>query len=116
MVSWVGGVRSGRIPGPLPAVTQDDFAIDGILAQNKSTPLEPQSLAKLLGALSRCSPIFFEDEPIRIIAKPLSLEAELIDDMADKAQREKRESMYESYVKDGTIEDTEDNKEELEFL
>ena len=43
-------------------------------------------------------------------------EAELIDDMADKAQQEKRESMYQSYVKDGTIEDTEENQEELNFL
>lgn len=43
-------------------------------------------------------------------------EAELIDALATKAQEEKRESMYESLVKDGTIEDTEENREELDFL
>ena len=43
-------------------------------------------------------------------------EAELIDALAETAQQKKRASMYESLVKDGTIEDTEENREEVDFL
>ncbi len=92
LVAWVGGIRSGRIQFPLPTVTQDDFAIDGILStpiqksrnrdldQDRSDGLDPETLARLLVGLSHCSNIFLDNQPVKISSQPLSFKAELIDE------------------------------------
>ncbi len=83
LVGWVGGIRSGRIQAPLPTVTQDDFAIDGIIGQravNQLGTLDPDTLARLISGLSQCTSIFLDGQPIQVSAQPISLKAEVIEE------------------------------------
>ncbi len=104
LVSLVGGIRSGRIREPLPSVTQDDFAIDGILGQRKpGAPLDSETLSQLLVGLSRCSQIYLGNQPIKTSAQPLVLKAVLIEERNGFRLRTLNEEPLERKFKNGAI-------------
>ena len=72
LVSFVGGVSSGRIAAPGVAATREDFAIDGILAdESAGAPLAPSTLARLLPALAQTSGVLLDGKPVRVSARRL---------------------------------------------
>ncbi len=77
LVSWVGGVTSGRVQSLPVAATQNDFKIDAILSGTQRGILDPAVLGKLICTLSDCSNIFLDGVPITTATKEIKLQAEL---------------------------------------
>jgi len=103
LISWVGGIRSGRVRASMPAVTQDDFAIDAILGQNKSNILDSETLTKLLAGLSRCANIYLDHQPVRTSSQPLALRGELIEEKNGFRLRTIADESMERKFKNGAV-------------
>ncbi len=77
LVGWLGGVQSGRIPGPLVAATRDDFAVDQALGVDPREELP--SLQRLLEALHDLPGVTLDGAKIEVSSRALSLRARLED-------------------------------------
>ena len=68
LIDWVGGVKSGRIPGPLPHLTPPDLKLDELYAR------ESPSWPDVLRILSEMPPIPVEGHPrwktLQALARP----------------------------------------------
>ncbi len=80
LVSYMGGVGTGRIKDAPPPATKEDYAIDHILGGQVQNPLDRYTLTRLLSALKGMSNVRFEDEPIEISMQTASMQAILKDD------------------------------------
>jgi len=76
LVSYMGGIQSGRIKATPPTVTKEDYAIDHILGSQFQNPLDRYTLTKLLSALKNI-PITFNGEAIQISALTVSPQAKI---------------------------------------
>lgn len=70
LVSYIGGITSGRIATPPVASTRDDFTVDQLICTpgTRADPIipNPETFSRLLGALKDCSNVFFESTPIQV--------------------------------------------------
>ena len=57
LVGLVGGISSGRVPGPTLATTKEDFAADAALSSQKRGVLARETLAAVLTALRDCATV-----------------------------------------------------------
>ncbi len=80
LVSFVGGVTSGRIRSRPVAATQADYAIDSLLGERKWGEFSQPILLKLFRGLSGCSHLFLDGSPIAISSQPQKIIVRLIDE------------------------------------
>ncbi len=79
LVSYVAGIQSGRVQAPPLAVTQEDYAVDQILASSPRTLLQPPATSHLLAKLEGHPRLDLDGKPINASAKPAVLRAVLTD-------------------------------------
>jgi len=77
LVSFMGGIQSGRIRFPTPAVTKEDYAIDPQLNRIKSGILDQNSMHRLLPVLSQTNNFQLDGQSIKIASKSLKIRAQL---------------------------------------
>jgi superfamily II DNA or RNA helicase len=74
LVSYIGGLTSGRIQGKPIAASKSDFAVDSALKEKKRGLLDRETIEELIPALSECSHVFLDKKPIRCSTKKISLD------------------------------------------
>ncbi len=85
LVAHVGGIESGRLSGPLPSATREDFRVDGVIAAfvsatPASNPWEQLCrnsgfLERLFSALREVGQVELNGEPVSIGAPTTAIEA-----------------------------------------
>ncbi len=78
LVSFIGGISSGRIKFPMISATQEDYAIDGALQSKNQGELDHYTLHSLLKALSHCSNIQLDGQPIQVSSKSIQIQAKFL--------------------------------------
>jgi hypothetical protein len=79
LVSFAGGISSGRIRSLPLAATKEDYAVDYALGDKKRGELDRVRLIALFKALSGCSNISLDQKPIGVSPKPLQIKVRLVD-------------------------------------
>ena len=86
LVSFVGGINSGRIAVPELPTTRLDYRIDQTLTQlggrgwiAASGHLDPRAVEPLLDSLTELPAVLLDGQPVRVSAQPLKPEALLED-------------------------------------
>jgi superfamily II DNA or RNA helicase len=72
LVSYNGGIQSGRIHGSPIVATKEDYAVDSVISEKRKKIIDRESLIPLFRILSECSNIYLDQEKIVISAKPIS--------------------------------------------
>ncbi len=80
LVSFVGGVQSGRIKAGALAITKEDFAIDGVLLEKRRGTLDRKTWVALFKPLSACTQIFLDGQVVSVSSKPFGLSAQIVDE------------------------------------
>ena len=80
LVSFVGGVTSGRVSSLPVAATQADFAVDSALESQKQGVLSAATFVRLFKVLSECPSVFLDQSPIKTSAQPFKLQVEVLDE------------------------------------
>ncbi len=80
LVSFVGGVGSGRIQAPTLAVTREDYGVDLVLNENGKQDLDPLAWIALFKAMASCSHLFLDGEPVSVSSKPLRIRVAVSDE------------------------------------
>jgi superfamily II DNA or RNA helicase len=107
LVSFAGGVASGRIAAPAVPATREDFAIDQLLAPAGQAPSGPLVRARdvlaLFKLLKEVPVVRLEDQPIRVSSQPVKLQAELIDDGPGFRLRQIRDPQLTEAFRNGIV-------------
>ncbi len=70
LVSFVGGIQSGRISSAPVSATREDYGVDAaLLDENLKTPLTGSAMLRLMKALSGCSNITLDGQSITVSSK-----------------------------------------------
>jgi superfamily II DNA or RNA helicase len=70
LVSYSGGIQSGRIASRPIAATREDYAVDLVLGNFNRALIESSIMSDLLTALERCSDVLLDGLPISVFGKP----------------------------------------------
>lgn len=80
LVSFSGGIDSGRIAVPRLAATRDDFAVDQILGAGGNELPDRATLPRLLSALKGFPRLTLDGEPVRAMGDALRASALVVDE------------------------------------
>ena len=80
LVSWVGGIHSGRIQAPVVPATKEDFAVDAALGSRKTGVLDRETLERLLPLLQVFSSVTLDGSPVLTEGRSVSWVAEVEDE------------------------------------
>lgn len=108
LVSFIGGVQSGRISHPAIATTKEDFQIDTLLTQGSSTVrsvrvLERSSWSKLLKLLENAPQVLLQGEPVKTSAAAFPLIVEICDESDGFRLRRKPQSSIQEVFLPGIV-------------
>jgi superfamily II DNA or RNA helicase len=92
LLSYVGGVRSGRLSSAEIPATQADLKVDALLRALPEGLIPESESLRLMSALSECARIYLDSAPIRVAAQVLRPEIELLDERGGVRVRRKSES------------------------
>jgi len=79
LISFVGGIQSGRIKLPPLVTTKADLAVDSALGTKKRGMLDSETMKKLLAVLAECSNVFLDGVSVTTLGTPLKTRARLVD-------------------------------------
>lgn len=80
LISFVGGVSSGRISSKSVLTSKEDFIADGVLLAKKRGVFEAATMRQLLNALKDCSNIQLGDKDIRTSGAPVGSHVTITDE------------------------------------
>ena len=79
LVAYAGGIQSGRISQPLPALSQEDYRLDQILASLPSARLPEELAPSLAKLMSELPSLEWDGTPVALSSRPAKPEAEIVD-------------------------------------
>ena len=80
LTSYVGGVSTGRIRGPIIAASKEDYALDSVVRAPNSRALDRLTMQNLITALEPMENIFLDGQPIKTSRKTVGIKARLLDE------------------------------------
>lgn len=109
LVSFIGGVQSGRIAHPPVATTREDFAIDALLTQRSAVVrsvrvLDRSSWGKLLSLLDNAAQVLLDDKPVKTSGSVFPFVLELIEEQESapgvgyRLRRKVQDSLQEVFL------------------
>jgi superfamily II DNA or RNA helicase len=82
LVSYAGGVNSGRIAAPQVPATREDFTIDQMIGVSNELSSGAGGLTGLFKYLKECSSVFYNDQPIQVSTAALRPRAIVVEEAA----------------------------------
>ena len=103
LISFVGGIQSGRIQGPAVPATQSDFAVEAALRGKKRGVLDRDSLSDVIIQLTECPNVTLDGKTIEIDPKPVQVQAEILDEGTGFRVRRKKDPAIQEVFKNGAV-------------
>lgn len=103
LVSFVGGINSGRIKFSKITATKEDYLVDSVLVDKTRGELDRVTLQVLFKALSCCSNVQLDGQPIQVSSKPIQIRAKFTREGAGYRLKQDEDSSITEVFSNGAV-------------